>query len=291
MFIQRLFSVSILSVLIMSTNAIADEKLVVFVSILPQQYFVQEVGGEHVDVRVMVGPGQNPATYEPTAQQMAALSKADLYFTIGVPFESAWLDKIKDNNSELKIVECCETISNLLNTEHSHDHGHDHESDYDPHIWTSPKKVMLLAELIKTNLITVDNVNSASYITSTESFIKKITALDNAIRAKVNHLEKRILIVSHPSWSYFSEEYGFKQVSIEQQGKEIQASSMVKLIKIAKDKNIKAIFSQPQFNDKAARIIANEIDAKIFQLDPLAFNYIENLNQVTDNIVKGLSHE
>ena len=75
------------------TNVHAENKIIVFVSILPQQYFVQQIGNDLVDVRVMVGPGQNPATYEPTPQQMAALYKADIYFRIGVPFESAWLDK------------------------------------------------------------------------------------------------------------------------------------------------------------------------------------------------------
>ena len=103
---------------------------------------------------------------EPTPQQMAALSKADVYFRIGVPFESAWLDKIKLNNKNLKIVECCKSISNLNDHGHSHDHGH----DYDPHVWTSPKKVIKIAELIKNSLIEIDNKNSAAYEASERSF-------------------------------------------------------------------------------------------------------------------------
>ena len=91
----------------------------------------------------MVGPGQSPATYEPTPQQMAALSNADVYFRIGVPFESAWIDKIKLNNKNLIIVECCELISDLQKE------GHSHDINYDPHVWTSPKNVIKIAELIK----------------------------------------------------------------------------------------------------------------------------------------------
>ena len=90
------------------SNAHAENKISIFVSILPQQYFVRQIGNDLVDVHVMVGPGQNPATYEPTPQQMAALYKADVYFRIGVPFESAWIDKIKLNNKNLIIVGCCE---------------------------------------------------------------------------------------------------------------------------------------------------------------------------------------
>ena len=126
-----------------SSNVHAENKTIVFVSILPQQYIVSQIGTDLVDVRVMVGPGQSPATYEPTPQQMVALSKADVYFRIGVPFESAWLDKIKLNNKNLIIVECCDLISDLKAESNSHD------TDYDPHVWTSPKNVIKIAELIK----------------------------------------------------------------------------------------------------------------------------------------------
>ena len=93
-FLKALLMLLVTYSVLWMTNVHAENKIIVFVSILPQQYFVQQIGNDLVDVRVMVGPGQNPATYEPTPQQMAALYKADIYFRIGVPFESAWLDKI-----------------------------------------------------------------------------------------------------------------------------------------------------------------------------------------------------
>jgi zinc transport system substrate-binding protein len=274
----------LLSILFISTliNVEASNKINVFVSILPQQYFVQQVGTDYVDVHVMVGPGQNPATYEPTPQQMAALANADIYFSIGVPFEKSWLDKIKENNSKLVVIECCESISSLDG--HSH-----HDEHIDPHVWTSPKKVIQIATLIEKSLIEVDIKNSSNYITSVSSFISELNNLDNAIKSRIINLKKRTFIASHPSWSYFAKEYDLTQISIEQEGKEIQAKSMVKLIKLAKEKNIKAVFVQSQFNNKAAKIIAKEIDAIVFELDPLAFNYIENMNNVTDKIVQGLS--
>lgn len=267
------------------SNVHAENKIIVFVSILPQQYFVSQIGTDLVDVRVMVGPGHSPATYEPTPQQMAALSKADVYFRIGVPFESAWLDKIKLNNKNLIIVECCELISDLQAEINSQD------TDYDPHVWTSPKNVIKIAELIKNYLIKVDEKNTDSYTKSEKEFKEKLLVLDKNIKDKIKNLKDRILIMAHPSWGHFSNEYGFTQVSMEQEGKEIQARSLVRLIKMAKLNNIKAIFTQPQFNDRAAKVIANELNAEIIVLDPLALNYIENMNIVTDSIVKGLARE
>ena len=76
----------------------AAEKVTVFVSILPQKYFVQQIGKDLVDVQVMVQPGASPATYEPKPRQMAAIGKTDIYFSIGVPFENTWLSKIATSN-------------------------------------------------------------------------------------------------------------------------------------------------------------------------------------------------
>lgn len=293
--LQRLLLV-LLALFAFAFKAVAEDKINAFVSILPQQYFVEKVGGELVDVQVMVGPGQNPATYEPTPQQMAGLAHADIYFSIGVPFEKAWLNKVKQSNDKLVVIECCESLSDLQGHshhrhEHSHEHGHHEDDDLDPHIWTSPKKVIQLAKLIEHSLLKVSHSDKHIFKDTTENFIAELNKLDTFIRASLVDLKQRELIVSHPSWAYFAKEYNLSQISIEQNGKEIQAKSLVKLIKSAKEKNIKAIFVQQQFSDKAARIIAKELNADIYELDPLAFNYIDNMNDVTSKIIKGLSSD
>ena len=270
-------------------NIFAAEKLNVFVSILPQKYFVEQVGKELVDVQVMIGPGQNPTTYEPTPRQMVQISKAKIYFSIGVPFENAWLPKVRKNNKNLVIVDCCESLIDTSITPHQaseHDVFHS-----DPHIWSSPIKVIQLVEQITEQLVAIDTSNTELYRKSATVFIQKLLELDSEIKTKTKGLIKRDLIVSHPSWSYFAREYGFVQIPIEQNGKEIQASAMVHLIEDAKQKKIKAVFVQPQFNNKAAEVIAQEIGAKLIMLDPLAMDYIANMQEVTEKIVEGLSYE
>lgn len=264
----------------------ANDKVNVFVSILPQQYFVQQVGDEFVDVQVMVGPGQNPTTYEPTPQQMAALAHADVYFRIGVPFEKAWIDKIKKSNSNLLVVDCCQMLANLDGNSHD---GHHHDSD--PHIWTSPKKVIQLINIIESTLDKINNENKKLFEENANQFIVELNKLDQFIKESLANLQQRDFVVSHPSWTYFADEYNLSQISIEQNGKEIQARSLVKLIKYAKEKNIKAIFVQRQFSDKAAKTIANELGATVYELDPLAYNYLENMNDVTSKIIQGLSND
>ncbi len=291
--ITRLAALLLLSGLM--APAQAEQKINVFVSIAPQQHFVEQVGGDRVAVSVMVGPGQSPELYEPTPRQMARLAGADLYFSIGMPFESSWLPEIRKNNPALKIVACCAELARLAGHEHhGHEHGghdSDHGNSMDPHVWTDPNNVMVIAGLIEAALASHDKANAEAYRQAARAFNKQLQALDRLIAEKTAALKNRQLIVAHPSWGYFAERYGLSQISIEQDGKEIQGRSLAELIKFARQRNIRAVFTQPQFNDRAARVIAAEIGAKVIELDPLTADYIEDMRAMTDRIVQGLAGE
>ena len=291
--ITRLAALLLLSGLM--APAQAEQKINVFVSIAPQQHFVEQVGGDRVAVSVMVGPGQSPELYEPTPRQMARLAGADLYFSIGMPFESSWLPEIRKNNPALKIVACCAELARLAGHQHhGHEHGgHDseHGNSMDPHVWTDPNNVMVIAGLIEAALASHDKANAEAYRQAARAFNKQLQALDRLIAEKTAALKNRQLIVAHPSWGYFAERYGLSQISIEQDGKEIQGRSLAELIKFARQRNIRAVFTQPQFNDRAARVIAAEIGAKVIELDPLTADYIEDMRAMTDRIVQGLAGE
>ena len=274
----------------------ATEKINVFVSIAPQRDFVEQVGGDRVAVQVMVGPGQSPELFEPTPRQMARLAEADLYFSIGMPFEASWLPAVRRNNPDLKIVPCCADLAKLAGHGHGgHEHaGHGHggdDSGMDPHVWTDPNNVIAIAGLIAEALAAHDTTHARDYRRAERAFSEQLRALDSLITARTAALKNRVLIVAHPSWGYFAERYGLSQRSIEQDGKEIQGRSLAELIEFARQRNIKAVFTQPQFNDRAARVIAAELGATVYELDPLAGGYIENMRAVTDKIALGLGGE
>ena len=107
-------------VLILMINTFLYSKTNIVVSILPQETFVKKIGGDKVNVTAMVRPGSDPHTYEPKASQMREISKADLYFPIGLEFEEAWLNKFKNQNSKMKFVEMTTGINYLKMPEHAH---------------------------------------------------------------------------------------------------------------------------------------------------------------------------
>lgn len=258
----------------------------VFVSILPQKYFVERVGGDYVNISVMVGNGESPATYEPSPRQMALLNKSQLYFRIGVPFETIWIDTIKELNTSLNIIECCSKIQKIIDEGHHHD-NHTNEGSYsDPHIWTSPGNAKYIASKIRNALIDILPAYKAEFEANYSDLIKDLDKLDADIKSYLAGLNNRYMIVSHPSWGYYAEAYDLIQLPIELNGKEIRAKSLAKLIEISKSKNISRVFTQKQFNRDSAEILAQEIDADIIELDPLAEDYIANLYYVTNAIVE-----
>ena len=292
----------------------AADKLPVFVSIVPQKYFVQQIGKNRVDVKVMVQPGASPATYEPKPRQMAALSEAKLYFSIGVPFESAWLDKIAAGNPKMAVVHTDHGIEKIAMARHQHheDHagknqdGHHHEQEeetahhddhekghhghagLDPHIWLSPPLVRIQARTITTALQTADPAHRDVYDANLHDFMGRIDQLDHELRDTLAGKSGMSFMVFHPAWGYFAHAYGLKQMPIEVEGKDPKPAQLQALIEHAREKNIRVIFVQPQFSAESAQLIAREIGGQVVPANPLAEDWMANLRLVADKFKTAL---
>ena len=263
------------------------EPIPVFVSILPQKYFVDRIGGTHVNVEVMVQPGESPATFNPNPRKMSLLSQAKLYFSIGVPFETIWIDRIQSIHSNLKLVALNNASHEKSVSSHGHKH-HSHESG-DPHIWTSPEKVKSMAQIIKTTLSHALPNNEQYFAANLQAFINDLDALDKDIRKILAKGNNRRFMVFHPAWTYFAEDYNLEQISIEEGGKEPGARALQTIIEKGKRLGIKVIFVQQQFSLSIARKVAKMIGATVVEIDPLAENYIENMRR-TATAISGALH-
>jgi zinc transport system substrate-binding protein len=291
--------IAVLAVLAMSMPlpVSATERLQVFVSLLPQKYFVEKIGGDFVDVQVMVAPGASPASYEPKPLQMARLVDTRIYFAVGVPFEATWLQKISGMNPDMAVVHTESSIARIpMATEHFHDGDAAHsetethpedgktsgDSGLDPHIWLSPPLVKVQVESILAALVRIDPGRAGIYEENSRRFISEIDALDSDLRALFQEGSAVRFMVFHPSWGYFAEAYGLEQVAIEIEGKEPKPAQLKSLIEHARREEIRVIFVQPQFSSKSAELIAREIDGHVAVADPLAEDWIDNLKRVAE---------
>ncbi|HEY8392819.1 MAG TPA: zinc ABC transporter substrate-binding protein [Capillibacterium sp.] len=269
------------------------DKIKVFVSILPQKYFVERIGGDLVSVQVMVGPGHNPETYEPLPQQMEALAKSHLFFRIGVPFESAWLDKLEALNRELIIVDTREGIP-LREMETFHFHGetdgtaagHDWHGEgmKDPHIWLDPVYVKIQAATISRALAAYDPAHRDFYEANLKAFQADLDALDRELAAAFRRLTVKKLMVFHPAWGYLTDRYGLEQIPLEVEGKEPGPRELARWVDFAKAEGIRVIFVQSQFNTAAAETVARAVGGQVVFLDPLAEDYLANMRRIAQAI-------
>jgi zinc transport system substrate-binding protein len=275
-------------------------KINTIVSIVPQKNFVEAIGGELVNVSVMVLPGNSPHSYEPKPSQMKELNDAKLYFAIGVEFEHAWLKRFSNQNKNMQIIDTTKGIEKIAMAEHHHDedehdhkghqhdeHDHDEAESKDPHVWTSLSNIRVIAKNTLDALVSADVSNKTIYEANYHAFMQKINNVDNTIREILKNTPKESkFMVFHPAFGYFANEYNLVQIAVEVEGKEPKPSALAELIKEAKEENIKAIFTQPEFSDKSAKIIADELKIKVIKVSPLNPKWDENLI----NLAKAIAH-
>lgn len=254
---------------------VAEGKMQIVVSILPQAYFVERLGGDKVEITVMVPPGASPATYEPTGSQMRDLAQARMYVRIRVPFEGAWMDKIAAANKDMLIVDSTEGIERI--------------GGKNPHIWLSPRLVKIQVENIYAGLLQIDPANKDFYARNKEEFLKELDALDKELAETLAGVKGGRFMVFHPAWSYFARDYGLEQIPVEIEGKEPSAAELAELIETAQANDIKVIFVQPQFSSKSAETIAKQIGGQVMFVDPLARDWANNLRVVAKTFAQGLS--
>jgi zinc transport system substrate-binding protein len=266
----------------------SEGKLGVFVSIPPQAYFVGRIGGEHVEVGVMVRPGQDPHTFEPTPRQMAGLSRARAYFSIGLPFETRILGKVASMNKDLTVFDTTAGIALRPEEGGEDEHGH-HDGEMDPHTWLDPKLAKIEAANICAGLKALDPANAAAYDENLRAVESDLNALDAKIAAALAPLKGKPFMVYHAAFGYFADAYGLVQVPVALEGKEPTARQLAALIEQAKQEHVRVIFVQPQFPKGTAQSVADEIGGVVVPMDPLAQDYVANLEDVADKIQRALA--
>lgn len=260
------------------------------VSILPQMTFVKQIGGDKVNIALMVEPGNSPHSYEPKPSQMKEISKARLYFAIGVEFENVWLERFKAQNSSMQIVDTSVNVSKLAMKKHKHEGHHKHhdkKEGLDPHIWTAPNNLKIIAQNILKALKESDKANEAYYKANYDKFIAQIDQVDQEIKEILKDTPKGAkFMVFHPAWGYFAKQYGLIQLPIEVEGKEPKPKTVAKLINKAKKEKIRAIFTAPEFSDTTAKTIADELGISVIKVSPLNPKWGQNLINLAKAIAK-----
>lgn len=295
---KKIYMVLTLIVLVLSgcsTTAVNDHQITVAVTIIPEATFVEAIAGDLVNVVTLIPPGASPANYQPTPKVMADFSQAELYFTIGVGAEEAnILPNIASHNKEVKIVALASLVDEVyparyfVEEEEEHDEDHDHEGR-DPHIWMSPKRVVVMAKAINQELKLLDPDNAAIYEANTVAFIEELEALDTSLESTYAQLLSKKFIVMHPSIGYMADDYKLEMIAIEEDGKEASVSHLQNVVDYAREHDIHVVFYQQEFDSSQAETIAVEISGKVLAYEPLSADYFASMKALAQAFTEAMN--
>lgn len=273
----------------------AVSPLLAVVSIVPQAYFVERIGGSLVDVSVLSPPDHSPETYQVTPRQMDLLGRADVFFRIGMPFEVTLVERLAASCPQLTLVDTREGVPMLTMDGHLHHHDQDDAHGHacsidgdDPHIWLDPMRVRIQARTMAEALVALAPQHEPAFRQGLASFESELEALHLRLEDILAPVRGKTMYVFHPAFGYLADAYGFSQRAIEHEGKSPGPRRLYALIEEIKAVNATAIFDQPQFASREVYIIAAETGAQVVLIDNLAQDYMENMEAIARTIAAHL---
>ena len=251
------------------------------VSIEPLRYFTENIAGNHFRVVSFVPEGTSPETYDPTPQQMVGLGQSTAFFRIGyIGFEQAWMNRIGRNVPNLPIFDMSDNIELI--------YGHRHHADetgeginVDPHVWSSVTNGIIIANNVCNALCKLDSIHATEYMERCDSLTKVIRQVGQHIRTTLENKGTTFLIY-HPALSYFARDYGLQQISIEKEGKEPSPAYLQELMTICRQRGVRVIFVQKEFDVRHAQLIANELQLQLVPINPLNYRWPDELMEIAN---------
>lgn len=275
-----------------STGDAGKGGLPVVATVYPAYDIAKQVGGDKVNVTLLVPPGTEPHDWEPTVKDLKAVGQAKVFIYNGAGLEPSEKLLAPDILKEAKPVELAKSVELMpiktvdldgeAEADHDHDHhidaahhdddGHDHHhGTVDPHIWLNPMNVAKEVDAVVAAFSEADPANKDYYEANGKAYKEKLTALDSQYRAFAATIPNKELVVTHEAFGYLANRYGFTQLGIMGVAPDAEPTPerMASIISFVKAHKVKAIFSEELVNPKLAEAIAKETGAKVYMLNPV----------------------
>jgi len=241
--------------------------------------FVSQVGGDNINLTVLMPPEADPHTYDPAPQDAGKIADADLVFYTGLKYEPAALIKLLENSacSAEVLAEVGENVFPIEFKEEGHDDhdeeghddhaGHDHGA-YDPHFWFDPNRVAYAAEYIESKLVEFDPSNASDYEAAGKAYVTELKGLVSQVSELISTIpsQNRKLITTHESLGYLEAKFGLEVLSTiipsVDSANEISPSQLVGVIDVIEDNNVKVIFIEAEAPSVYAETIVAETGIK-----------------------------
>lgn len=261
-----------------------DGKLSVVTTIFAPYDFVRQIAGDRVELKMLLKPGAEAHSYEPSPEDIIAIRQCDIFIYVGGE-NDAWVDTILNpvDTSDMTVIKLLDCVSSLCEEEKTegmevHEHEDEEETEWDEHVWTSPVNAMSICKTICEALICKDPGDEKFFSENLKNYNAQLTELDSTIRKTVSDGKRNTIIFGDrfPA-RYFVEEYGLRYYAAFPgcaSQSEASAATVAFLIDKVKEENIPAVFKIELSNGNIAQTIANDTGAKV-----LTFNTCHNLSR------------
>ena len=268
-----------------------ESRVSTWASIPPVAFVVERIAGDLAGVEILLAPGHSPATYEPTPRETIRLREADIFFSVGMPFEQKLIDKLgSTSDSGPDLVDTRRGIA--LRPLGSHRHGDAvHEGVPDPHIWLNPENVKRQAATVCSALVSIDPDNAIVYEQNKANLLDDLELLHLTMDSLLRPVQGKRMYVFHPAFGYLADAFGLEQVAIEDDGHEPSPRQLASMIAEARRDGARALFVQPQFSASEVETMAGELGGEVVRLDPLAHDYLNNMKEIARLIAGALAEK
>lgn len=255
------------------------------VTIEPLRYFTEAIAGDKFQVVSIVPKGGNPETYDPTPQQLVDLARSKAYLRIGhIGFEQAWIERLQANTPQLPFYDMSQGVD-LIHEIHPHAHTHGNHDGVEPHIWNSIPNAHIISANICKALSEIDPDNQEYYRHRLDSVQRVIDRTEREMQRYLSNADPSFLIY-HPALSYFARDYSLQQISIEEGGKEPSPTHLQELMNLCRQKQVRVVFVQQEFDQRNAEVIAQQLQLKIVAINPLTYDWDKEMIHIAKSLSK-----
>lgn len=231
---------------------------------------VRAVGGDRVQTGSLMSSGQDPHVWSPSPKAVAGVRNADLFLTVGMPFENVVAEKLAAMNPDLRVMDVAEGLA----------------VSGDPHVWMSLPSLSVMADVVEQALSAADPDGAAGYRANRELYQRGLAEAHERVTQKLAPFRGKTFYVYHPVFGFFAKDYDLNQGVVELDGKSPSPKQLLGLIRRAREEDVRVVFVQPQFSDKSARILAERIGGQVVQVNPLAEDTAAVIKQAAVSIAQ-----
>lgn len=274
---------SILMILCGCSSGHKDDRAAIAVSFEPQAWLIEQIAGDEFDIITLLPAGSDPESYQPSISTMKGLGNSDVFFSLGTQgFEKSLSDNISSNFPDLKIIDCTNGITKIYGSHGHSGHTANGNKEFDPHMLSSIRNCIAIAKNMTGALIELYPDKAEKFIEGSNNLISKLQAMDDSITNM--NLKDKSVVIRHPSLSYFARDYGIRQISLQEDGKETSPLQLKRRLEAVKDSNPTVFVSEREHVSSSDKDVAEQLGINLIQVSLNSADWLDDLMRLSNEI-------